>query len=196
MNAYILDYSILAEYDISINEFIFILSEYRQEKIEYSEELLNSLQNKQFIKINKEENTIILREKSKLLIEFLQIENIESAKNKKVVKKSSRFINNELDGFVDEYRKLWKGLKVGSMGSESSCKEKLYKWMTEHPKYSKEDILKASKIYLKSVDNYQFLQQADYFIYKKDAFGESSRLSAFIDEIENDVHEDWTTNLN
>ena len=192
MNAYILDYDILAEHNLSINEFIFILSHYRNDdNIDISLKILNSLQDKQFIKISTDEKTIILREKSKLLIEFLQIEGIESVKNKKVVKKSSRVISSELNEFIKEYRSLWKGLKPGSMGSENNCRDKLYKWMTENPGYSKEDILKAAKIYLNTLDNYKYLQAADYFILKDG----NSRLSAFIDEIEV-AKDDWTTNLN
>lgn len=192
MNAYILDYNILAEQNLSINEFIYILSLYKDDNTGvWSPKMLNSLQDKQFIKISADEKTITLREKSKLLIEFLEIEGIESVKNKKVVKKSSRVISAELNDFIKEYRSLWKGLKPGSMGSETNCRDKLYTWMTENPSYSKEDILKAAKIYLNTLDNYKYLQAADYFIFKDG----NSRLSAYIDEIEI-AKDDWTTKLN
>jgi hypothetical protein len=100
-----------------------------------------------------------------------------------------------MDDFVSEFRQLWKGLKPGSMGSQNGCKDKLLRWMKDNPTYGKEDILRASKTYLKSLSNYTYLQNADYFIYKKDAHGESSRLSAFIDEA--DLPQDeWSSNLN
>ena len=67
--------------------------------------------------------------------------------------------------------------------------------MKNNPDYSKEDIIKAAKIYINSLDNYTFLQQADYFIYKKDAYGESSILSAFIDDISKPT-DDWTSQIN
>ena len=79
------------------------------------------------------------------------------------------------------------------MGSEASCKMKMYRWMKENPSYTPEQILKAADIYIKSLNNYQYLQRADYFIYKKDGKEESSGLAAYIDEIE--VDDDWTTNL-
>ena len=66
--------------------------------------------------------------------------------------------------------------------------------MSENPNYSKDDILKAARIYIKSLDNYQYLQQADYFIFKKDGKDENSRLSAFIDEHEPN-NTDWTVKL-
>ena len=156
-----------------------------------------SLEEKNYIKINKdEENIITLREKSKLLIELVSIESINSNKDKTKIKKSSRAINLELDKFIQEFRTLWKGLKPGSMGSEKACRDKMYRWMQDNPNYSTDDILKAAKLYINSLDNLMYIQQADYFIYKKDAHGESSRLSAFIDEIDNKPIQDWTSKLN
>jgi hypothetical protein len=189
--AYILDLNLLNEQNITLKEFICLLSIYNNDNDLESKHLL-SLQDKNYIKILPDEN--VIREKGKLLIEFLTIDGIGSINNKKTVKKSSRAINNDLENFVDKYRELWKGLKPGSMGSTNGCKEKLQRWMLENPKYSTDNIYNASKAYIKSVDDYKYLQQADYFIYKKDAFGEQSRLSSFIDE-ETSVENDWTKKL-
>jgi hypothetical protein len=196
--AYILDLNILAEHNLTIEEFAAIT--YLDQGKESKGLIDNacSLQEKQFIKIIKEkdEEIYILREKSKLLLEFLEIESLEFAKNaKKIIKRSSRSVVNDLDTFIEEFRSLWKGLKPGSMGSTNGCREKMIRWMKENPQYNREDILRASRVYIQSLDNYQYLQQADYFIYKKDARGESSRLSAFIDEKEI-KQEGWSSNLN
>lgn len=195
--AFILDFNLLLEQDLSVDEFITLLYLYENSLRKTSINHLNSLQDKQFIKLNINDNEdITIREKGKLLIEFLEIESINSVKDKKLVKKSSRAINAELNDFIQEFRALWKGLKPGSMGSEISCRDKMYKWMQMNPSYTKEDILKAAKLYIRSLNDLRFIQQADYFIFKKDAHGESSRLSAFIDEV-NDVQvDDWTTTLN
>jgi hypothetical protein len=189
--AYILDLNLLNEQDITLKEFVCLLSMYNNEADLESKHLL-SLQNKNYIKILKDEN--VIREKGKLLIEFLTIDSIGSINNKKTVKKSSRAIDSDLENFVDKYRELWKGLKPGSMGSTNGCREKLQRWMLENPKYSIDNIYNASKAYIKSVDDYKYLQQADYFIYKKDAFGEQSRLSSFIDE-DASIESDWTKKL-
>ena len=189
--AYILDLNLLDEQNITLKEFICLLSIYNKEEDLDSKHLLN-LQEKNYIKILEDET--ILREKGKLLIEFLSIEGIGSINSKKTIKKSSRAIDNDLKDFIEKYRLLWKGLKPGSMGSTDACREKLQRWMSVNPQYSTDDIYNASKAYIKSVDNYQYLQQADYFIYKKDAFGEQSRLSSFIDE-DSEVTEDWTKTL-
>lgn len=189
--AYILDLNLLNEQNITLKEFICLLSIYNKEDDLDSKYLLN-LQEKNYIKILEDET--ILREKGKLLIEFLSIEGIGSINSKKTIKKSSRAIDNDLKNFIEKYRLLWKGLKPGSMGSTDACREKLQRWMSVNPQYSTDDIYNASRAYIKSVDNYQYLQQADYFIYKKDAFGEQSRLSSFIDE-DSEVTEDWTKTL-
>ena len=197
--AFILDFKFLNDQNLTLIEFLTLLK-LNYDHIDYNldNNILNSLQDKQFIKIIKdnEETITIFREKSKLLIDFLLIEGLNSDfKEKKINKRSSRVINDGLDDFINEYRQLWKGLKPGSMGSHTGCKDKLIRWMGDNPQYTKDDVLKAAKIYINSLDNYQYLQQADYFIYKKDLHGESSRLSAFVDD-EEVSNTNWTTKLN
>jgi hypothetical protein len=192
--AFIIDFNLLAEQNLSIDEYIVLL--YLSDNILYnnSKIILESLQEKQFIKIITNEK-ILIREKGKIFLELITIDCINSTNNKKITKKSSRVLNQDLDTFVKEFRNLWKGLKPGSMGSESACRDKLFRWMQNNPLYTKEDILKAAKIYINNLDNYNYLQQADYFIYKKDLNGESSRLSAFIDEIDNKIEDNWVNKL-
>lgn len=189
--AYILDFNLLAEQNLSIEEFL-VLIHLDDELYNNSMRVLKPLEEKQFIKIINDEK-IILREKGKLFIELISIEKLSSTKNNKQTVKSDRLINVELDSFINDFRNKFKGLKPGSMGSEASCKMKMYRWMKENPSYTPEQILKAADIYIKSLNNYQYLQRADYFIYKKDGKDESSGLAAYIDEIE--VEDDWTTNL-
>ena len=189
--AYILDFNLLAEQNLSIEEFL-VLIHLDDELYNNSMRVLKPLEEKQFIKIINDEK-IILREKGKLFIELISIEKLSSTKDNKQTVKSDRLINVELDSFINDFRNKFKGLKPGSMGSEASCKMKMYRWMKENPSYTPEQILKAADIYIKSLNNYQYLQRADYFIYKKDGKEESSGLAAYIDEIE--VDDDWTTNL-
>ena len=189
--AYIIDFNLLAEQNLSIEEFL-VLIHLDDELYNNSMRVLKPLEEKQFIKIINDEK-IILREKGKLFIELISIEKLSSTKNNKQTVKSDRLINVELDSFINDFRNKFKGLKPGSMGSEASCKMKMYRWMKENPSYTPEQILKAADIYIKSLNNYQYLQRADYFIYKKDCKEESSGLAAYSDEIE--VDDDWTTNL-
>lgn len=135
------------------------------------------------------------RVKSKLTdkaIELLQ----KTTKNKVKLIKKEPVIS---DDFVTTYRSLFKGLKSGSMGYAKAVKIKLNRFMLEN-EVTEEEILKATRAYLNSLENYRYLQQADYFIFKKDAAGaESSKLAAFIDELRtnggNDMSDDWTSKL-
>ena len=196
--SFILDLNFLKEQNLSVIEFITLLQLNEIDTgLQLDLDILHNLQEKQFVKliIDKFGTNTIIREKTKLLIDFLSIESSYSDyKEKKVVKKSTRIISEGFDEFIEEYRNLWKGLKPGSMGSENACKEKMLRWMGENPNYSKEDILKAAKIYINSLNNYQYLQAAHYFIYKKDGKEEDSRLSAFVEEKEVD-NTDWTVKL-
>ena len=196
--AFILDLNFLKEQNLSVIEFITLLQLNEIDTgLQLDLDILHNLQEKQFVKliIDKFGTNTIIREKSKLLLDFLSIESSYSDyKEKKIIKKSNRVINEGFDEFIEEYRNLWKGLKVGSLGSPMACKEKMLRWMGENPNYSKEDILKAAKIYINSLNNYQYLQAAHYFIYKKDGKEEDSRLSAFIEEKEVD-NTDWTIRL-
>lgn len=196
--AFILDLNFLKEQNLSAIEFITLLQLNEiNTGLQLDLDILHNLQEKQFVKliIDKFGTNTIIREKSKLLLDFLSIESSYSDyKEKKIIKKSNRVINEGFDEFIEEYRKLWKGLKPGSMGSENACKEKMLRWMGENSQYSKEDILKAAKIYINSLNNYQYLQAAHYFIYKKDGKEEDSKLSAFIEEKEVD-NTDWTVKL-
>ena len=196
--AFILDLNFLKEQNLSVIEFITLLQLNEIDTgLQLDLDILHNLQEKQFVKliIDKFGTNTIIREKSKLLLDFLSIESSYSDyKSKKVVKKSTRTISEGFDEFIEEYRNLWKGLKSGAMGSPNACKEKMLRWMGENPNYSKEDILKAAKIYINSLNNYQYLQAAHYFIYKKDGKEEDSRLSAFVEEKEVD-NTDWTVKL-
>jgi len=192
--AFILDFNLLKEQNIKSKDFLLLIHLSRNEVGSDFIEDFEILQADGFVKIDNEYN-ITLREKANLLLELCEIDNVSSTTNKKSIKKSSRAINLELDDFIKEFRMLWKGKKPGSMGSESACRDKMFKWMSENPSYSKDDILKAAKIYLDDLNNLTYLQRADYFIYKTEHGVTDSRLSAFIDEIDSKPVSDWTSQI-
>lgn len=195
---YLIDISKLTEYNLSVEEFLLLISIQDIDiEIEIQDKLLKSLEQKEYIKIIFEENEEIpvIKKKGKLLIDSLKTVNLDSVTTTKAIRKIAKQIDPEINQFVTEFRHLWKGLKPGSMGSQNGCKEKLIRWMKDNPTQTKEGILKAAKTYLKSLNDYRYLQAADYFVYKRDIHGESSRLSAFIDEAELPSDE-WSSNLN
>jgi len=197
----ILDFKVLKELNISIEELLYLNSLYNKEEYKQSEINFEKLEKNKLIKIirKNEKVEIILRNKSINIVEFLTIEVNNSFKEEKIsIKKSERAINNEIKDRIEEYRTKWKGLKSGAMGSPKACEVKLTRWMKENPTYSFEDILKAVDIYIDNLNgDYRFLQRADYFIFKQENNKEeASRLSAYIDEIDISIQKDWTSNLN
>lgn len=159
---------------------------------------LRTLEEKKFLKLKESDENmgIVLRSSATELLESMQngIE-LNKTKNKNI---SKRTLNQIVSFRIKEYRSKWKGLKRGAMGSPTSCEEKLIRWIKNNPEYTFDDILKAADLYIDSLNgDYTYLQRADYFIYKKEGKEESSRLSAFIEEINTDmVDSDWTSNLN
>lgn len=188
--SFILDFNLLREQDLTVEEFIVLICIISGQ--DHSNDC-TSLQEKQFIKIT-ENNEIILREKGRLFVELISID--KDCSSRKVVKKSSDSVNEELETFATEFRLLWKGKKPGSMGSLTSCTHKLYRWMQENPTFTKDEILRAAKLYLNTLNDNTYLQRADYFIFKIESSGqENSRLSAFIEEIDEKPVDDWTNTL-
>jgi len=196
----ILNFEVLKELRISVEELLYLFHIFNNIEADNNIDL-NQLENKKFIKIitENEQIRVILRDKAIKLIEVLTVEIDNSLEEEElIIKKSERLINLDIRNRIEEFRIKWSGLKPGAMGSSQSCKDKLTRWMKENPNYSFDDILKAADIYIKSLNgDYRFLQRADYFIYKQENNREeSSRLSAYIEEINNTIGDDWTTNLN
>lgn len=194
---YILDLNILTKQNLSIPEFLTLLSLYDIDvEYDHSDDDLKSLDEKGFTKIilEEDEKISVIKKKGKLLIESIKQLDLSLDNIQKQAKRTPKVIDPEIDKFVTNFRNLWKGLKPGAMGSQSGCKGKLIRWMQTNPDYSKDDIIKAAKTYLKSLNDYRYLQNADYFIFKRDLHGESSRLSAFIDEAES-PEEEWSSTL-
>ena len=193
----VIDLNVIYKSGITIEEFFYLYSLFINETIHIVDDSIDydKLEKLLFIKII--DKQFYLRSKARDLFEILSVKiSFSNEDDKKIVKRSKRAINKEIDDRINEFRNKWKGLKPGSMGALHSCKEKLSRWMDENPEYSFEDILKAADLYLSTEGtNLKFLQRADYFIYKKDGREESSRLSAFVDDV-GIANDDWTSNLN
>ena len=97
---------------------------------------------------------------------------------------SHRSIPSEVDERVDEYRKLFEGLKRGSMGNRTLVRGNLIKFLEKNSDYTMEDVITAAKRYIGSFNqDYTLMRQADYFIYKQ-AFAQGPVLCTLLDVIE------------
>lgn len=183
----ILNFDKLSKENITIDEFLFLYKLYINTKYNDNTIDKNKLQNKILIKCINDKYNILLR-RGKELIES------QLVKDENNIDDTPTY--DQIDDFIEVYRKKWKGLAPGLMGSPKACKDKLTTWIENNPKYSFDDILMAVDLYLRSVNNPKYIQRADYFISKMEKGVELSRLSAFIEEIDNYTEENWTNELN
>lgn len=82
-----------------------------------------------------------------------------------------------------EYRPLFHAVRKDAAGSLSSCLKKMKEFFKAHPAVRKHEVLEAAKMYINSVENPQYLQQADYFIFKNSDTRSSftSRLEQYLE---------------
>lgn len=163
-------------------EFEFYINTFPEDKKKYIQNLLR----RGFIK--EEDGEVVLEDKG------LEVVNNIKHFNDDLCDDLFKTSENEIPELVDEYRKLFEGLRLGSMGSKSSCINKMKKFFKNNPKVTKEEVIKATKTYIDSFNgNYTYLQQADYFINKN----EGSRLETWIEEIRKNDNPlgDWTTTI-
>lgn len=142
---------------------------YKIKGIPFSKEELEISKNKlnEFLLIK---DSLITNKGKRLISDYTSAINILEGKGKLTNKKVDRaVIEAEIVDFVEKYRKLFQGTKIGAMGDKKGCIDKFITFYQEYPEYANaEIILRATKLYINSVNDYRYLKQADYFIYKHD----------------------------
>lgn len=192
----VIDLMALTTSNLSINEFLTLVGIHTNVAVEnVREELFDELQSKRFLTF--EGFKPVLTTSGKALVERFTSTHrslqLKPARKVEVVQPFS-------DEFIEKYRTKFKGLKPGSMGYAKAVTVKMIRFFEEHKNANEKDILLAVDKYLNSLDNYNYLQQADYFIYKRETNGaESSRLAIFLEEVQSkgggNHGTDWTTKL-
>jgi hypothetical protein len=96
--------------------------------------------------------------------------------------------NVDLDPiFVREYRNLFPS---GKKGDGKLVLDNLG-WLFTHYDYTKDQIIKATENYIKTVDNKTYCQQADFFIYKNLEGGIiRNTILTFLEELEDEESSD------
>lgn len=161
---------------------------YNYTDCEYAE-ALNNLQDRKFIKIT---NLVLLNyelrpEGERLVKQLDELFKTQVITTKKL-KEESVDIMDDISGWIDDYRSLFKGKKVGAMGDKTSCIAKMARFFKQYPEHADKDkVMKAAEKYINSEglnQNYKFLQRADYFIFKESSSkDEISKLASFCDEL-------------
>ena len=97
--------------------------------------------------------------------------------------------STETEPIYEQFRKLFKGIKVGSMGDPTAVRDKFLRFQRQYPQYDAETILEKTKQYInhKNQNNdARFIPQADYFIFKQDNVKGGSEKSTLLSIIEED----------
>ena len=191
----------LQDNDINGYELFTIAGLYNKKFEEYvNSDLFDDLVAKNFIEVSKYQ--VKLSNKGLELIRKLTTLNGRfKTRNKNILFQTNNTNSSKItDEFVKKYRSLFKGTKPGAMAGEKGVKHKLERFMLEHPKVTEDIILEAARRYINSLDSFKYIQQADYFIYKRELYNneESSRLAAYVDEVlmnPGQDNDDWTSNI-
>lgn len=96
---------------------------------------------------------------------------------------------NSSEDWIDEYRSLFAGKKIGGMGTRTACIQKMNKFLETYS-FTRKTILMATQRYISSCkkDSYAYMQRADYFIFKDETVDNSrvttSNLATLCEEVE------------
>lgn len=137
-------------------------------------------------------------EEIKNILEFLEIEGyilfnksnlnevvIRNIKFNKIIESEESDLYNNVSFWIDEYRHLFKGTKIGAMGDKNSCISRMVELLKKRPDITKEIILESTQKYINTTEP-KYIKQAHYFIRKDEANqkdGRHSLLEAICDEI-------------
>jgi hypothetical protein len=83
--------------------------------------------------------------------------------------------------WVKEYQKVFKDIRADKGGSLADCVRRMKKFFAEHPEVRKEDVIDAARLYTTTCDNWNYLQNAHYFISKGVSNLKTSRLEQYLE---------------
>jgi len=188
--------------DLNINHILTLVKIYlntNKKHFDYDidDEDIKYLQSKKCLLVyrNKSTKYVIRTKGQEILDEIVTFKHSLSKETEKLI------FQDKIDDFenkVKVFRSKFNGLKLGSMGVLADVKTKLKRWMKSNPEVTFKEILQATDLYIESLNgNYNYLQRADYFIYKQNKRKEeTSRLTLFIEELNKEtVNSDWGSEI-
>lgn len=88
---------------------------------------------------------------------------------------------NLLWDWVIEYREMFRRIRKDRGGTLDSCLVRMKKFFAENPEVRKEDVIEATKMYLRTVTDPAYLTGADYFITKDKGIDAKSKLMLYLE---------------
>jgi hypothetical protein len=87
-----------------------------------------------------------------------------------------------IDDKIDEYRTLFRGVRIGNMGNKQNVIGLMKKFLIENPDVTYNEIISATLYYIQNTD-FQYIMNAENFIYKMDNTGKMiSKLQVVLEE--------------
>lgn len=88
---------------------------------------------------------------------------------------------SDVSSYIDQYRTLFKGYRVGNMGNKKICIDYMIRFMLQY-KVSFEEILYAAQYYIQNTEA-KYVTNAENFLYRITDKGEVSKLADIIEEL-------------
>lgn len=96
----------------------------------------------------------------------------------------SLFENQEVNtawDWVVEFRNMFRSIRPDRASTLNICLARMKDLFSKNPHYRKEDVLEATKMYLRTVKDTNYLISAHYFIKKDKGVNEQSKLMEFLE---------------
>lgn len=96
------------------------------------------------------------------------------------------FENQQFDDIWDwviEFRNMFKNIRPDRASTLNTCLSRMKNLFSKNPHIRKDDVLEATKMYLRTVRDPNFLISAHYFIKKDKGINEQSKLEEFLEII-------------
>lgn len=91
-------------------------------------------------------------------------------------------IQNDVENFIDEYRSMFKGYRIGNMGNRKRCINLMVRFILDNSNYTINDIRSAVHYYIQNTEP-RFITSAENFIFRITDKGEESKLYDVMEEL-------------
>jgi hypothetical protein len=86
------------------------------------------------------------------------------------------------DWVISEYRELFRQVNSLRSGPKSSCISRMKKFFQENPEVRKDDVIGATKMYIRNLTSSDYITSAHYFIFKGTGANKISGLEDWVDK--------------
>ena len=116
-------------------------------------------------------------EKNFITSDFNLLVNFYETDDGNIITSGYKSISNEIREHIDDYRSLFKGVRIGSMGDKETCITKMINFIITH-NTTLDKVIEATMYYLER-ENPEYIMNADNFISNE----KGSKLAIVMDDV-------------